>query len=134
MKSTLETVAFFKSMRETLEKMSDKDAGALMKALFAHDDGEKPDLSKKSPLVQITFPIMAEALDRLTAKRMAKVRKPTANEPQTDRKPTANASHHNHSHNHDQKIISAPVKKNSFFDFDQRTGDDLDAMVRREIK
>ena len=133
MKSTLETVAFFKSMRETLEQMSDKDAGALMKALFAHDDGEEPDLTKKSPLVKVIFPTMAEALDRLTAKRMAKVRKPTANRPQT----VANAPQmtaHKHSHNHAYTdVYTARVKKNSFFDFDQRTDTDLDEIVRKEV-
>ena len=105
MKSTLDTVAFFKNVRGTLESLSDEDAGALMKALFAHDDGEEMDLSQKSVVVRAIYPLVAEATDRLAAKRMSKVRKPTANEPQTDRKPTANepqtaAHNHNHNHNH----------------------------------
>lgn len=101
MKSTLETVAFFKNLRQTLEALSDEDAGALMKALFAFDDGETPDLSEKSASVKALFPLVADTLDRLTKKRMNKVRpqtdrNDTANEPQTDRNDTA----HNHSHSH----------------------------------
>lgn len=101
MKSTLETVAFFKNLRQTLEALSDEDAGALMKALFAFDDGETPDLSEKSASVKALFPLVSDTLDRLTKKRMNKVRpqtdrNDTANEPQTDRNDTA----HNHSHNH----------------------------------
>lgn len=104
MKSELDTIAFFKNIRKTLEAMTDADAGRLMKALFAHDDGEKVDLTDASPVVQMIFPLVAESTDRLTRKRQNKVRKPqtdrkdTANELQTDRKDTA----HNHSHNHNQ--------------------------------
>ena len=83
MKSTLDTVAFFKTLRGTLESMSDKDAGRLMKCLFAYDDGESPDLTKASPVVKAIFPLVAEPLDRLTRMRMNKVR------PQTNRKQTA---------------------------------------------
>lgn len=105
MKSTLDSIAFFKNIRPTLEAMSDEDAGALIKALFAHDDGEDVDLSSKSQIVQVAFPLVAESTDRLTKKRMGKVRA-TANEPQTDRNDTANEpqtdrkqSSHSHSHN-----------------------------------
>lgn len=105
MKSTLDSIAFFKNIRPTLEAMNDEDAGALIKALFAHDDGEDVDLSSKSQIVQATFPLVAESTDRLTKKRMGKVRA-TANEPQTDRNDTANEPHtdrkqssHSHSHN-----------------------------------
>jgi hypothetical protein len=108
MKSTLDTVAFFKTLRETLESMSDEDAGALIKALFAHDDGEDPDLSEKSVIVRVVFPLVAEPTDRLTKIRMSKVRT-AANEPQTDLTESAPApqsdrkpSYHNHSHNHNQ--------------------------------
>ena len=98
MKSTLDTVAFFKNVRGTLESLSDEDAGALMKALFAHDDGEEMDLSQKSVVVRAIYPLVAEATDRLAAKRMSKVRKPTANEPQT----AAHNHNHNHNHSHSQ--------------------------------
>lgn len=86
MKSTLETVAFFKNLRQTLEALSDKDAGALMKALFAFDDGETPDLSGQSEIVKAIYPMAAESLDRLTQKRMNKVRA------QKKRKESANDS------------------------------------------
>lgn len=89
MKSTLDTIAFFKTMRTTIESMSDEDAGALMKALFAHDDGEEPDLSAKSKIVQAVYPLVTDPLDRLTKIRMSKVRV-HANEPQTVRNDTAN--------------------------------------------
>ena len=115
MKSTLDTIAFFKTMRATIESMSDEDAGALMKALFAHDDGEEPDLSAKSQIVQVVYPLVTEPLDRLTKIRMSKVRV-SANEPQTVRNDTANepqtkpdapqtaldSPSHSHSLNHSQ--------------------------------
>lgn len=121
MKSTLDSIAFFKNIRPMLEEMTDEDAGALIKALFAHDDGEDVDLSGKSQIVRITFPLVAESTDRLTKKRMGKVRA-TANEPQTDLNDTANEpqtdrepSHHSHSqsqdqshgHNHDDMPVQA---------------------------
>lgn len=115
MKSTLDTIAFFKNVRETLDSMSDEDAGALMKALFAHDDGEEPDLSGKSAVVRVGYLLIAEATDRLTAKRMSKVRKPTANEPQTNRKQTANAPQnaaHNHSLNLNHPSVEGIIGRN----------------------
>ena len=108
MKSTLDTVAFFKTLRETLESLNDKDAGRLMKCLFAYDDGEDPDMAKASPVVKAIFPLVAEPLDRLTKMRMNKVRpqtnrKRTANEPQTDSNADQTdriGDYHNHNHNH----------------------------------
>lgn len=113
MKSTLETVAFFKTLRTTLDSMSDEDAGKLMKALFAYDDGEDPDLAGASPTVKAVYPMAAESLERLTKKRMSKVRpqtdrKQSANVPQTDRKDTA----HNHSHNLNHPSIEGYMGRN----------------------
>ena len=70
--NTLDTIAFFKTLRETIDSMSDEDVGALMKALFAHDDGEEVDLSGKSVIVKVVFPIVAEATDRLNGFRAKK--------------------------------------------------------------
>ena len=111
--NTLDTIAFFKTLRETLDSMSDEDAGALMKALFAHDDGDEMDLSGKSVVVKVVFPIVAEATDRLSKKRQNKVRQPqayrkqTANEPQTDRKDTA----HNHNHIRKESLLTETKEK-----------------------
>ena len=124
MKSTLDTIAFFKSIRGTLDAMPDADAGALMKALFAHDDGEEVDLRNASPMVRATFPLIVEGLDRLTQVRMSKVRpqnnrKPTANAPQNDRIPP----YLNHNHNHNLSPIGDIHTREKKTDYDGVTRD-----------
>lgn len=102
MKSSLDTIAFFKNIRPTLEALTDADAGRVIKMLFAHDEGEEVDLQNAPQMVRAVYPLLEESTDRLTAKRMSKVRTPqtdrkdTANDPQTDRKD----AYHNHSHSH----------------------------------
>lgn len=137
MKSSLETVAFFKTLRTTLDSMSDEDAGKLMKALFAYDDGENPDLASASPTVKAVYPMAAESLERLTKKRMSKVRpqtdrKQSANEPQTDRKDTA----HNHSHSLNHPSIEGYIGRNkkvqSAFGFStERTDVNYDELAKQ---
>lgn len=135
MKSTLETIAFFKNLRPTLDELSDEEAGALMKALFAFDDGEVPDLTGKSTTVKALFPLVAETLDRLTKNRMSKVR------PQTDRKSPANAPQidrkspaHNHNHNHPsiEGYIGRNKKVQSAFGFStERTDVDYNELAKQ---
>lgn len=144
MKSTLDTVAFFKTLRETLESLSDKDAGRLMKCLFAYDDGEDPDMAKASPVVKAIFPLVAEPLERLTKMRMNKVRpqtnrKRTANEPQTDSNADQTdriGAYHNHNHilNHpsyEGNIGRNPKVQKAFGFSTERTDGDYDEIARR---
>ena len=153
MKSTLDTVAFFKTLRETLESLNDKDAGRLMKCLFAYDDGEDPDMAKASPVVKAIFPLVAEPLDRLTKMRMNKARpqtnrKRTANEPQTDSNADQTESkadqtdrigaYHNHNHNHilnhpsyEGNIGRNPKVQKAFGFSTERTDGDYDEIARR---
>ena len=66
------TVCFFLDLDKTLSRMSDEDAGILMKALFAHANGREPDL--RSDLVEIVYPIVEDQMDRLADFRRSKVR------------------------------------------------------------
>ena len=140
MKSTLDTIAFFKNIRGTLDAMPDADAGALIKALFAHDDGEEVDLRNASPIVRATYPLVVEGLDRLTQVRMSKVRpqnnrKPTANAPQNNRKPTANAPQNNRippylNHNHNLSPIGEIRTRDKKTDYEGITRDLFVASVK----
>ena len=138
MKSTLDTIAFFKTLRETLDSLSDQDAGRLMKILFAYDDGEEPDLSDVSPVVRAIFPLVAEPLDRLTKIRMSKVRpqtnrKSTANLPQTNRKDAA----HNHSLNHpsiDGYIARSARVQRAYGFSTERNDVNYDEIVRNRLR
>lgn len=61
----METIAFFKTLKNTLDKLSNEEAGVLIKALFAADAGEDPDLSGASVAVEVVFPMIAEETRRL---------------------------------------------------------------------
>lgn len=128
MKSPLDSIAFFKSIRPTLDAMNDADVGVVIKALFALDDGEDVDLSGASDMVRAVFPLIEESTDRLRKKRVSRMRVPangpqisandpqtSANdtqtpandtqdyedEPQTDSKPSRHSHSHSQSHNQD---------------------------------
>lgn len=129
MKSTLDTIAFFKNIRGTLDAMPDADAGALIKALFAHDDGEEVDLRNASPIVRATYPLIVEGLDRLTQVRMSKVR------PQNNRKPTANAPQNNRippylNHNHNLSPVGEIRTREKKTDYEGITRDLFVASVK----
>ena len=51
----------YKDYREVLESMNDADAGRLVKALFAHEDGE--DVALEGP-IQAIFLLLAKQMDR----------------------------------------------------------------------
>lgn len=65
------TVCFFKDIRKTLDAIPDRDAGILMKALFADADGDVPDL-KDSQLANALFPMLADQMRRLDEFRKGK--------------------------------------------------------------
>ena len=60
----LESYGFFKDVRQSFEAMSDESAGAVIKALFALDDGESVDLSGKSETVKSVLPTLAQSMMR----------------------------------------------------------------------
>jgi len=65
------TVCFFKDIRKTLDAIPDRDAGILMKALFAEADGDVPEL-KDSQLANALFPMLADQMHRLDEFRKGK--------------------------------------------------------------
>ena len=140
-----------------VDKMKDTDAGKLFKALLHHVNGEEPkDLSYA---VQIVYDLLSGQVDR--AKEIGEKRSESGKKAAAARwqkmpndanamRNDANACERMQSHtvamrndayqsqSHNQSQINnnthARVKKNSFFDFDQRTNVDLDEVVRREIQ
>lgn len=128
----------FTENREMVNLLTDKDAGKLLKALMDHATGIEPKEMPKA--AQVLYMVMAGQADRMeemhqeSARRrseagrkagMASVRKRTSTNVDEGQPTNTNT-------NTNTKIIHAPVKKNSFFDFSQRTDVDLDAIVRRE--
>lgn len=73
MNNTETTVCFFRDLYRTLEKMEDKDAGVLMKALFAHANEIEPDL-ERSPAAGLLYDVVADQMDRLDAFRKKKAK------------------------------------------------------------
>lgn len=107
----IDTIAFFKNIRPTLEAMSDEDAGILIKALFAHNAGYDPDLSRASDITKAVYPLIEESMDRLNNLREAKSRAGKADREQNGNRTGTEAEHngnehtahnHNHSHIHNQ--------------------------------
>ncbi|MBQ4424567.1 MAG: hypothetical protein II882_02385 [Lachnospiraceae bacterium] len=68
-KHNLTTYAFFKDIRQSFDAISDESAGALIKALFAFDDGETVDLSGKNETVRGMFPEMARQMAKIQMMR-----------------------------------------------------------------
>ena len=60
-----ETVLFFKDIYKTLAAISDADAGALMKALFAHANGLDPEGLDSSPVAAALYIGMSDQMDRI---------------------------------------------------------------------
>lgn len=67
------TVCFFRDLHKTLQALPDVDAGILMKALFAHANGDEPAL-EGSPIAQVLFIGISDQMDRLDAYRRSKSR------------------------------------------------------------
>lgn len=58
------TILLFKDLHKTLSKISNEDAGILMKAIFAHVNGEAPDLGD-SVVAGALYPIVEDQVDRM---------------------------------------------------------------------
>lgn len=65
------TVCFFRDLHKTLQAISNEDAGILMKALFAHANGEEPVLDG-SVIAKALYIGIADQVDRLDAFRKSK--------------------------------------------------------------
>lgn len=65
------TVCFFRDLFKTLDAIPDEDAGILMKAVFAHANGQEPDF-KDSSLAKALYIGIADQVDRLDQFRKAK--------------------------------------------------------------
>ena len=62
-----DTFIFRKENRLSIDRMDDADAGALLKAIMAHADGEAVDLDDCPAAVQLLFPLIAAQIDRADA-------------------------------------------------------------------
>lgn len=65
------TVCFFRDLFKTLDAIPDADAGILMKAVFAHANGQEPDF-KDSALAKALYIGIADQVDRLDQFRKTK--------------------------------------------------------------
>lgn len=66
------TICFFRDLYKTLQALPDEEAGILMKALFAHANGEEPDL--RTPMAKVLYIGIADQMDRLDEYRRKKTR------------------------------------------------------------
>lgn len=128
-----------------VDKLKDADAGKLFKALLHHVNGEEPDALPY--VVQCVYDLLSAQVDRSAQKyaeisgkrsdagrRGAEVRwQKMAN----DGKGMANDGKawlpNPIPKNMNNNSARTRVKKNSFFDFEQRMDQDLDAIVRKEV-
>ena len=135
----MNNIVIFTENRQMVEMLTDRDAGKLLKALLAHAAGEEPaDLTKPA---QMLYMVMAGQADRMEASYQESRKKRIEAGRAGGLAKASNASNAkqslatNTNTNTNTNVITAParVKKNSFFDFAQRTDQDLDAIVRREM-
>lgn len=70
-----ETVLLFKDLYKTLAAISDADAGALMKALFAHANGMDPDGLDDSPIAAALYIGLSDQMDRIEEYRNSQAAK-----------------------------------------------------------
>ena len=120
----MNTIAFFKTIRQTLDEMTDEEAGALMKALFAHSDGEEVDLSGTPSAVRAVYPLLVDATDRLNSIREKKSkagsihgtnREQTRNTNGTNEEQNGNRrGTHNHNHIKESITLSSNTKDKRF--------------------
>ena len=130
----------FTENREMVNLLTDKDAGKLLKALMDHAAGDEPKEMPKA--AQVLYMVMAGQADRMEEQYQEAARKRSeagrkAGKASARQRTSTNVdegqpTNTNTNTNTNTKIIHAPVKKNSFFDFEQRTDVDLDAIVRAE--
>ena len=84
------TVMFFRDLYKALQRISDEDAGVLMKAVFAMVNDLDPDEHlDRSPIASAMFPLVADQIERLEeyrneqAEKRNKVQQSATNEEQT---------------------------------------------------
>lgn len=70
-----ETFVLRTENRQVIERMSNEDAGALLKALMAHADGEEVDLDSLSGKADVVYLQMAAQMDRMEAAYQEKIEK-----------------------------------------------------------
>lgn len=75
-----ETVIFFKDMARTLNRLSDEEAGVLMKALFAYANGESTECLERSDRADILFTVFSDQMDRMEEYRNKQASKRTKQE------------------------------------------------------
>ena len=63
-----DTFVFRVENRAGIERMDDKDAGALFKAILAHADGEAVDIDSLPPTAQVLYPMIEMQIDRANEK------------------------------------------------------------------
>lgn len=86
------TVCFFKDLHKTLSAMSDRDAGILMKALFAHANGEEAIGLNKAPIAAALYIGQADQMDRLNEYRRKKASGNKSKKEQSDPEPEQSGS------------------------------------------
>ena len=133
------TMQVFTENREMVELLTDRDAGKLFKALLRHGAGQDPGELPKA--AHVLYMVMAGQADRMDeayqeAQRkrseagrkagLASARQRTATN--VDESQPTQAKANTKTNNN---IVRA--KKNSFFDFEQRTGVDLDKIVMEAL-
>lgn len=135
----------------SIEELTNEDAGAVFKGLLRHAAGRDPDLSG-SGIARAVYWLLEGQIDRLATIHEQKARAGKmggdANAERLRKKQNEADGKHTESRNEaDQKQTFAerkqgesPIPKpkpkpkpNSFFDFPQRTDQDLDAIVRAEL-
>lgn len=132
------TMQVFTENREMVELLTDRDAGKLFKALLRHGAGQDPGELPKA--AHVLYMVMAGQADRMDeayqeAQRkrseagrkagLASARQRTVTNVDESQPTKANTKANNNN--------IARVKKNSFFDFEQRTGVDLDKIVMEAL-
>lgn len=70
-----ETIILFKDLHKTLAAISNEDAGALMKALFAHANGLDPDSLDNYPIAAALYIGLADQIDRIEEYRAGQATK-----------------------------------------------------------
>jgi len=121
-------ITLLKDSLTSISKLEDADAGALLKALISHANGEVPDLEDESVIVQALYPLIAGQLDRSaelrerrsSAGKKGGASKTEANDKQTESKREANvkqteskreAQEQEHIQEHKEKGAKAPKEK-----------------------
>lgn len=105
MKSGIDTIALFRDRRREFDKLSNEDAGILIKAIFALADGDEPNMDGASDMLDLIYPMIIEETERLRDVREKRAAtKKNQNETKTEPKLNQNETkteHHNQSQSQD---------------------------------